>query len=545
MTEVTPVALRRLSPFLAAAALLVCFGLSVEYFGGFARFRHYVGTETAPQTLARLGRSGKSLVLLDYNTPAGTRLKGYEQTILPTDMPSTTIIDPEIVKTGLPIVSLVVDPEDLMDRDLGIYVNYNKRGRSWERPGYATFFRDAEIQFATGAGVRVHGGRSRAALNKSFQLRFRKIYGEGSAPLALIDDEMNDKVNSLVIHNSLSSVQRPHFHYVNPVAYEIAKRIGCIVPAWTPVQFYLNGDYQGAYVLTERINEDFFKTHYGHKDFVIFDTRASNLNRGSRKDIVELLSLSKPENVSASMAEMNEKVDLENLTNWHLSVLYGGTTDAFQGYAARDKTREDSRWFWVNWDMDHSFIDLYSQVEHPWEIDILGRLIGRNTDARVVIFKKLITTSPGYREYFFSRFAETLNHDLNQQYMEGLIERYRETATSMGFERTYLLENLGDFARYRPAVLRNQVTQHLSAGPSHSLTVKSRPGVPLKIDGRSVGEAYEGWYFEMTTARLEFDDDADVQKFTWVVNGKPVASADRVLTLDLKSNTTVEIVPAV
>src|SRR5690606_6326342 len=229
------------------------------------------------------------------------------------------------------------DSRDLLDRDHGILVNYNKRGRSWERPAYATFFNNGEIAFATGAGIRVHGGKSRSMVRKSFQLRFRKLYGEGSAPLGLIDAQSVDEVNSLVIHSSLVEKESHTFHYVNPVAYEIAARIGCIVPSWTPVQFYLNGDYQGPYVLTERINKDFFEARFGHNDFVIFDTRSSDLKRGSRKDIRELLSWSNADNVSASMKEMNEKVDLASLTNWYISIMYEGTTDAFQGYAVRDK----------------------------------------------------------------------------------------------------------------------------------------------------------------------------------------------------------------
>jgi hypothetical protein len=545
MSEGPRDAVRGLWPFVAAAALILGFGVAVAHFDLFSRFRHYVGSEAVPQTLARLGRSGKTLRLLDYKTSVGTRLEGYDDEILPQDMPSSTILGPDVVQSGVPILSLVVESRDLVDRDHGILVNYEKRGRSWERPGYVTLFENGGIRFATGAGVRVHGGRSRAMQHKSFQLRFRKLYGAGSAPLGLIDGESDAKINSLVIHNSLTGNETHTFHYVNPIAYEVAERIGCIVPAWTPVRFYLNGEYQGPYVLTERINKDFFAAHYGHDDFVIFDTRSSDLKRGSRKDIRELLSWSKPANVPEDMAEMAGKVDLASLTNWYLSIIYGGTTDPFQGYAARDKTREDSRWFWINWDMDHSFVDFYAQAAHPWEVDTFGgrgHILG-NRDARAVIFRKLITKSPEYRKYFLSRLAETLNHDLSPEYMDGLIDRYRQTADDLGFERRYLLDTLAEFAEHRPAVLRRQAAQYLYAGPSYSLTVHGPAAVPLKVDGRSVGESYRGWYFGVTPARVELDGTASAQGFTWVVNGKPLGPTERALTLELKSDTTVEVAP--
>src|SRR5690606_24556313 len=121
---------------------------------------------------------GRQLNLLDYAPMAGLKLEGFDSSLTPGEMPSTTVLEPQARHSTLPLISVVVDPDDLYDRDSGLIANYDRRGRSGERPAYATYIRDGEIVWATGAGLRVHGGKSRTLPSKSFRLHFRKIYGQ-------------------------------------------------------------------------------------------------------------------------------------------------------------------------------------------------------------------------------------------------------------------------------------------------------------------------------------------------------------------------------
>ena len=264
---------RGLWPLVVTALLILGIGLGVSRFDAFPRFRAYVGNASVPKTLVRLGRSGKALRLLDYRSLAGTRLEGFDSKIEPEKMPSTTILDPAVVSKGLLTLSVVVDSDDLLNRDTGLITNYNKKGRSWERPAYATFFRDGKLLFATGAGLRVHGGKSRSMQHKSMRLYFRKLYGAPSASLDLVGGDPRSSIHTIVIHNGLNQKkvdgQVTEWHYLNPIAYEVARRIGCIVPSTKPVEFYINGAYQGPYVLTEHITGDFLQAHFGHDDFVL------------------------------------------------------------------------------------------------------------------------------------------------------------------------------------------------------------------------------------------------------------------------------------
>ncbi|MDG2125276.1 MAG: FN3 associated domain-containing protein, partial [Verrucomicrobiales bacterium] len=77
---------------------------------------------------------------------------------------------------ALPSLSLVTPLEHLVDGRTGIYVNAERRGREWERPGSIELL-DPEggEGFEAGCGVRVRGGISRSDDNPkhSFRLLFR------------------------------------------------------------------------------------------------------------------------------------------------------------------------------------------------------------------------------------------------------------------------------------------------------------------------------------------------------------------------------------
>ena len=56
-----------------------------------------------------------------------------------------------------------------------------------------------------------------------------------------------------------------------------------------------------------------------------------------------------------TMEQGGEVVDVENLINWFLSVVFCGTRDIAQGTLVHDPARAGAQWFWIGWDYDMSF----------------------------------------------------------------------------------------------------------------------------------------------------------------------------------------------
>ena len=194
---------------------------------------------------------------------------------LDSDLASTAVLDPAEVSRGFPIMSLWVEPDDLHDPVTGILANVRARGRAWERTGALSYFDDGELRFASSVGVRLHGGGSRITSEvQSFRVYFREEYGADAFGEGLLFDGASDPLQRLILHNDVrrgslprslagrsatAAERRRHrprarWSFSNPLAYDIAERIGAIVPRTKPVRFFLNGKWQGVYVVTEYVD---------------------------------------------------------------------------------------------------------------------------------------------------------------------------------------------------------------------------------------------------------------------------------------------------
>ena len=256
----------------------------------------------------------------------------------PATLPSSRAINPADVQRGLPIVSLSLDRADLEDPARGILTRKNKmmHGRDWERPATVSYFDKGRLQFASGVGARVHGGGSRILMKvQSFRLFFRRSYGADRLPPGLLFGDRSQPLRRLIVHNDLrweAFDKRRFWHFVNPLAYDIAREIGCIVPETKPVQFYLNGTYLGVYVLTEHFDNHFFRSHVGHERFRVDPVEFDEL--------YEWIGAQTP----LTMEKVAEQIDVDNLTRWFLAVLFLATEDPFQGPGQfRDETKSARR----------------------------------------------------------------------------------------------------------------------------------------------------------------------------------------------------------
>ncbi len=556
MSDLRHVLHHRVFPLFLLPIVIGGVGLAINHADGFLGFRNYVQGRTIPDVLVKSGRTGKELRLIEYRSLADFELEGFDRDLAPKDMPSSKNLKAIALQTGLPTLSIVIDPDDLLNRNTGLIANYSKRGRSWERPAYASYFENGELRFATGAGLRVHGGKSRAALLKSFRLYFRELYGSSQIPSEVLFDGEGDPIRSIVVHNDVrnkrSDKASAEWHFMNPLAYDLAREIGCITPSTQPVQFYLNGVYQGPYVLTEHISADYLKAHFGHDDFVFARMKRDRLKgsplveRGNRQLFDDFQNWLNTMSAPLKMSEVEEKIDLINMTNWMISILYAGVTDPYQGAALLDETDPNARWFWVNWDMDHAFMDFYDQVALPWEIDNFNGRSGilKKKKPRAIIFDRLRRESPEYRIFFLTRITEVLNHILTPERVSQKIARYEDIASSYGISDRAFLEAIKEYVKERPAVLRRQQNTYFDAGDSYRLSIRSRTPIDIRVDGYEVGDEYVGWYFADTPARIEIPESDRQLSGAWVVNGDEILMSEPNIELNLSSDTHVEIMPS-
>ena len=124
-------------------------------------------------------------------------------------------------KHELPIISLVVSPDDLFNHEEGLMVpgvhwdednpfwtgNYYMRNDDlWEKPVYVSFFEpDGSVGFKQNAGLRTHGGNSRRLLQKGLKIYARDEYGEDKFDYQLFESRETSSFKRLVLGPSTAS----------------------------------------------------------------------------------------------------------------------------------------------------------------------------------------------------------------------------------------------------------------------------------------------------------------------------------------------------
>ena len=106
------------------------------------------------------------------------------------------------VSATLPMMSLIVDPDDLGDPERGIFANPNKRGNTWERPVDVTYVdKDRRSGFHVPAGLRIHGMSSRYFPKKPLRLYFRQEYESNRLEYPVFANGNVQSFKRLVLHS--------------------------------------------------------------------------------------------------------------------------------------------------------------------------------------------------------------------------------------------------------------------------------------------------------------------------------------------------------
>jgi CotH kinase protein len=317
------------------------------------------------------------------------------------------------------------------------------------------------------------------------------------------------------------------WHFLNPLAYDIAEAAGGIVAETRPVRFFLNGQFQGVYVLTEHFDSDeFFKRHWGH---------AVRLNAREFEELWrQLKGLGPPR-----MRTVGTLVDLDNLTRWFIATVFCATGDPFQGPGQfRDPTRATAQWFFVNWDMDQSF----REPQHDTFGALLGkgglRRVRRDTDPRSFLLTALLADDPEYRDYFKRVWVDVMNQRITPAFLDERFEYYARLAKELGVEDLSYLTPLKRFLQTRPAIVRGLAEKRLDSGPSVRVSIGGAAH-GVTIDGHPVKTAWEGYYFSGMRIRLSVDDDYRSRLAGWRVNGRDTSGP----TLELLADGDLTIVP--
>ncbi|MCB1127276.1 MAG: CotH kinase family protein, partial [Verrucomicrobiae bacterium] len=326
--------------------------------------------------------------------------------------------------SGLPVVSLAVDSPDLFSVESGLLVLGTNASpsapylganfwRDWEREGWLTVMEpDGTVVEHGGVGVRVQGGWSRSAPQKSLSLRARERYGRGRIAWRVFPELALQSFDSLVLRNSGNDWR--HARTRDGLLQGLMRGTAVDMTAFRPAQVFLNGEYWGILNLRERTDGAYLMGHHPE----IPDEDAVDLIEDDQKalegDLTEFLklagfidrhTLADPEDYAALL----NWIDLDNYLDWICTELFVDNRD-WPGHNVRcwRPRRPEGRWRWILNDLDSSFSLSGEGAERP-TLELvaapveLGAYGGRSTE----LFRRLLNNPEG-REAFLQRFAGLL-----------------------------------------------------------------------------------------------------------------------------------------
>ena len=302
----------------------------------------------------------------------------------------------------VPIVSLIMEEDDLFDYEKGIYIlgaaydewyanweggddfewwdinaNFFNRGPEWERPVHVEYLTsDGSEGFAQEMGMRINGAGSRKQMQKSLRLTARDEYGADRVRYPLFEDNLRGDKDGLVEDSYKSFVLRSggndasYAKIREPLIQNLARDMRLDTQRSAPCIVFINGEYWGLYSITERYGVHYIESNYDIEKENVIVIKAGELQEGlvsdyalyqDALDFIIRNDMTVPENYQQAC----NLLDIGNFADFFAVQLYADNIDGviaydnnWQMWRARtldsSKTCGDGRWRMMLYDMDAS-----------------------------------------------------------------------------------------------------------------------------------------------------------------------------------------------
>lgn len=302
---------------------------------------------------------------------------------------------------GAAVMSLVIDPDSLLNDETGIHVlgnkykewkntdagkaidgtpqywsyvgNYTQKGREWERQANIDFIdADSEnLEFSAPVGIRLHGGASRMYGQKSFNFYLREEYGQKNLKYPLIPGDVDakgkqiKKYKSFMLRNGGNDTEYTKIRDVFNQEMVSDRAFG--VQAVRPCVLFINGEYWGLYNLTEKYSDKSIEENYGVVDDNVVVFKEGELDEGQDGDEAlyeELQSFADKDFTDESVyEEFCQIMDIDSFADYYATEIYIANQDWGPGknyelWRARDVDAEnpyaDGKWRYLLFDTEYS-----------------------------------------------------------------------------------------------------------------------------------------------------------------------------------------------
>lgn len=261
----------------------------------------------------------------------------------------------------LPVVSLAINPSDLSS--LHAY--------AWTE-GYAKKVNAELIEkdgtgFQINAGLKLFGGSTRGHSKKSYELKFKKMYGEATLEYQVFDDIDSAVFDSIVLRTGSQDdiVSEDEGTMIRDIVGTalVDEYTSVDVQAYRPVVLYLNGKYWGLYFIREKIDETLVGNHYNVKstksntDLLRIDSQVKSGSLSKYNKMISFINNNSLSN-NSNYNKIKEQINIENLCDFWIAETWTANNDIVNARYFSNPYVNNGKWHFIFYDLDYAFYNV-------------------------------------------------------------------------------------------------------------------------------------------------------------------------------------------
>jgi len=400
------------------------------------------GLKTDPVMVSLSSEGGPVYYTLDGGNPSSASLLYSE----PFEITETTVIRarsmeegkvPGAITTktyffgesfdGLPILSVVADPETLFGDEIGIYYNRHEERvgigpsvyKGKDAPGHLEFFPvDGSEGFAVNGGVRIGGENNWAShAQRALNFSLRGRYGDDSIDYDLFPGSGIPSFTALTLREGGDDYEQARL--TDAIFDSIVRgRMEVESNRFRPSVLFINGEYWGHYNIRGRWDDNWFYQHYGTNDGEYDRINLGNggvADHGTTEEWNELLSFLDDNDVTQDdvWAEVERLVDVTSAADFVIIESYGRNSSWGGNREIWRDHRPGGKWRYLIPDMDRTF-------GNTRDSSIMSSLINGDT------LISRIQENQSFRRVLAQRLAVHLATTLEADRVRDLIDLYSD-----------------------------------------------------------------------------------------------------------------------
>ena len=353
------------------------------------------------------------------------------------------------------VISIVTDPANLLDYDTGIMAlgaaydewaeseeaaasaetgawwdikgNFSQHGKEWERPCLMQIYETGSTTptVEVGAGIRITGNVSRTIAQKSFNFYFRDEYGAKWLDYELFDG--TERYRNFRMRAGGNNAMWLKFK--DAYLMELLQDRACLAAQSRPAVLFINGEYWGPYLLSEKVNAQMIADHTGaDKDQVVI-MKEGEVDEGADEDIAlyeELMAFADRDLADSDVwQEFCDMMDVQSFADYAAARIYVGDADWSPVkndilWRSRDDSYNGGRWQYVLYDIEYS-TGLYGDPLDSYETDHFRKAL-----EDYPLFAAAMRNAE-FRELFTEALVEIGSVDCSVEHTEDVLAGYLDT----------------------------------------------------------------------------------------------------------------------